>query len=41
MKWKSEKKNYVFEPIYYNGQKTITTRSVLTKKIVNGKKKKL
>ena len=35
-KWKE---NHVFEPIYYNGQKTITTRWVLTEKFVNGKKK--
>ena len=35
-KWKE---NHVIEPIYYNGQKTITTRWVLTEKFVNGKKK--
>ena len=27
------------EPIYYNGQKTITTRWVLTEKFFNGKTK--
>ena len=35
-KWKE---NHVFEPIYYNGQKAITTRWVLTEKFVNEKKK--
>ena len=34
-KWKE---NHVFEQIYYNGQKTKTTRWVLTEKFVNGKK---
>ena len=34
-KWKE---NHVLEPIYYNGQKTKTTRWVLTEKFVNGKK---
>ena len=35
-KWKE---NHVFEPIYYDGQKKITTRWVLTERFANGKKK--
>ena len=35
-KWKE---NHVFELIYYNGQKTMTIRWVLTEKFVNGRTK--
>ena len=35
-KWRE---NYVFEAIYCNGQKTISTRWMLTEKFANGKKK--